>query len=343
MSADAYLKMAEEAMGETGEQQTKIDARMLELESQMLTLSQLRDLPPPVPLVEGYLFKEYITWLSGKPGHYKSFVAGEIACCVATGTPWHGHKVAQGKVLYLIAEGARGFPIRVDAWIIEHKTEPAESDIRFLPVPVQVMQDIDEAALTALLVMFKPVLLVIDTQARVTVGFDENSGKDMGEFVAVLGRIRDAVGCAILVVHHEPRNGTNLRGHTSLEGGADTILRCEREGQLLTVMCMKQKDAEEPLDMELALEPRGLSAVLVRRASHHKGFSDNERKLLDVVASFVRPTAKTTLKEAADMKPATFYRTWNKLESNDFILSTPGRGGALLYYAYDADAVEEDS
>jgi hypothetical protein len=37
-----------------------------------------------------------------------------------------------------------------------------------------------------------PVLIVVDTQARVTVGADENSARDMGELVAAADRLRQA-------------------------------------------------------------------------------------------------------------------------------------------------------
>jgi putative DNA primase/helicase len=44
----------------------------------------------------------------------KSFIAVDLACCVATGTQWRSHQVERGKVLYLIAEGTSGLFLRVD-------------------------------------------------------------------------------------------------------------------------------------------------------------------------------------------------------------------------------------
>ena len=93
-----------------------VDRRLLELRGQLLNLDGLRNIPPPEPLVDGYLFRDSIGWLSGKPGHAKTFAATGLACCVGTGTPWHGREVKTGLVLYLIAESAGGIPIRVDAW-----------------------------------------------------------------------------------------------------------------------------------------------------------------------------------------------------------------------------------
>ena len=78
------------------ERQSAIDRRSLELHSQILDVDGLRKIEPPSPLIENYLFHDSLAWLGGKPGHVKTFIAVEIACCVGTGTPWHGHQVAQG-------------------------------------------------------------------------------------------------------------------------------------------------------------------------------------------------------------------------------------------------------
>ena len=77
----------------------------------------------------------------------------------------------------------------------------------FLPVAVQLLNPADLAAFTALVAELDPVLVVIDTQARVTVGADENSTMEMGRLVAAVDRIRAACQACVLIVHHEPRGG----------------------------------------------------------------------------------------------------------------------------------------
>ena len=56
------------------------------------------------------------------------------------------------------------------------------------------------------------------------VGGDENSSKDMGNLIAGADALCRATGATVLLVHHTPRNGDNLRGHTSLEGAVDTAI-----------------------------------------------------------------------------------------------------------------------
>lgn len=316
-------------------EQTAVDRRYLELSNAVLNLEGLRNIPPPTPIIEGYIFRDNLAWLGGKPGHGKSFVAVEVACCVATGTPWHNHHIAHtGTVLYLIAEGVSGLSQRVDAWSIEHN-KPADN-LLFLPIPVQMKDtnSVDVAAFGMLLKTLQPVLIIIDTQARVTVGADENSSKDMGQFVHSLQLLREWAKATMLIVHHEPRSGENLRGSTALEGAADTVLRVSKDGDLVTLSNPKQKDAVEREPMNLALEPRGHSAVLVRAGMAHRrhvATTESGRTIIEVLAGFGADGAATTaLMEATGLAKKTFYRNINDLV-NDRIVKRQKAGNATIY------------
>src|SRR4051794_24201973 len=70
---------------------TRVKVRAEELRARLLDAAGLQAIPPPAPLVDGWLFKDSLAWLGGKPGHGKTFVAVDLAGCVATGLPWHGH------------------------------------------------------------------------------------------------------------------------------------------------------------------------------------------------------------------------------------------------------------
>ncbi|WP_276207949.1 AAA family ATPase [Photobacterium damselae] len=54
----------------------------------------------------------------GKSGSRKSFIAIDISCAIATGSPWHNQKTRKGAVVYIAAEGQMGIPKRVKAWEI---------------------------------------------------------------------------------------------------------------------------------------------------------------------------------------------------------------------------------
>lgn len=317
-AVDRFTELAEQAIAT--DTQTAVDARYLELHSRLLNLDGLRKLPPPTPLVDGYLFLDSLAWLGGKPGHGKTFAAIELAYCVGTGTAWHGHHVTKGQVLYLIAESVSGVPSRADAWTLANGRN--DENVVWLPVAVQMMETIDVAAFGQLLAEIKPALVILDTQARVTVGAEENSSKDMGLFVHHLDQLRQLSGACVLVVHHEPRTGENLRGSTALEGAATTVLRVNKDGDVITLTTSKQKDAPEQPDMKLALEPIGDSAILSHEAVGIAGLTtESEHHVLSVLRdSFGTGGAtKTELREAANLPKTSYYRAINDLVNKDLV------------------------
>jgi hypothetical protein len=325
--SEGYEKSGENGQANTTDQ-TEIDRRYLELVGQLLDVDGLRNITPPQPLVEGYLFKDTLAWFSGSPGHGKSFGAVDIACCVTTGTAWHGHQVEQGPVLYLIAEGASGLSQRVDAW--ETANQCKVTGVTFLPIPVQIGKPntVDVAAFTLLLQDIKPVLVIIDTQARVTVGSEENSNTDMGKFVEVLETLRRSCEACMLTVHHTPRNGDNLRGAVALEGAATSIVHFAKDGDDIELTNQKQKDAPIQEPMHLTLYTTGKSAALFSDLPTNRlKVGTNEQRILHVLANYrERWCSATELKEAADIASSSFHRAReNLLNKKRILLKVEGR------------------
>ena len=318
------------------ETRSAVDRRYVELHNQLLDVDGLRKIEPPSPLIEGYLFHDSLAWLGGKPGHGKTFGAVDIACCVGTGMPWHGHDVAQGVVVYVIAEGVSGLAQRVDAWSLAHG-KPVRN-VLFLPVPAQLMNPIDVAAIAEIVGNLTAGLLILDTQARVTVGAEENSSRDMGRFVDNLEQIRRHTGACVMPVHHEPRNGENLRGSTALEGAATTILRVSKDGNVVELSNPKQKDTPEQAPMLLALTPVGRSAILSHEAVGIAGFTtESEHHVLTVLRESFgnRGATKTELRDAAGQPKTTWYRSINALVNKGLVL--PGKEGRSVVYTLPGD------
>jgi hypothetical protein len=334
----------DDAMQDQGE----IDRRYLQLVARCLTVDQLKALPPPTPIVDDYLFKGTVAWLHGKWGSFKSFVAIDLAGCIATGIPWHQHNVVQGNVLYLAAEGAKGLGKRVEAWE-KHHHNPDMARLTTLPVPVQLadLDNVDVPAVIMLVKQYNTDLLILDTQARVTTGKDENSGRDMSVFTANLAEIVEATGVTILVVHHEPRKGENLRGHSSLEGAADTILRTELQSATTMVMeTTKQKDTDEAPDITFNLVVVGDSCILAHDDTtvERNKLTESQWKVLRVLAGFGDGGAlKTEFKEAcSDMPPSTFHDAKNKLRKK-FKIDKRMDGRTEIWYVTDWAGVGDDA
>ncbi|MEQ1694343.1 MAG: AAA family ATPase [Hyphomicrobiaceae bacterium] len=74
----------------------------------------------------------------------------------------------------------------------------------------------------------KQQVIVVDTLAQAMNGDDENSGMDAGAVRDRLERIAKATGAAMIVVHHTGKNpALGARGHSSLLGAADIMIRID--------------------------------------------------------------------------------------------------------------------
>ena len=231
------------------------------LRKALVDTAGLDDIPDPDPLVgTDMVFRDTLNWVVGKPGCMKSLTMLDLAGCVASGEPWQGLPVHQGTVLYLVAEGVRGIKKRVRAW--EDAMGHPMTGVQFLPVAVQSSHAGQWDALVELAAEVQPVMVVLDTQARITVGVEENSNTEMGQFVHQAERLRQACGAAVFIVHHIGRHGETGRGATTLDGAMSTIIRVTKEDDLVTLECLKNKDGAEWDPVALRAVPRGDSVVL---------------------------------------------------------------------------------
>lgn len=287
--------VASQVMGVTSPVASPIDPVEAML-SRMLTPEQMRLQKPPEPLVNGVLDLDSAAWLIGKSGSYKSFVALDLAIHVGRGEDWCGHRVRQGRVVYVVAEGARGMRLRVDAW--EREYGPIK-DVLFLPEPVQADERRTPGAgswsvLVEAVRRLQPLLVIIDTQARVTIGLKENDNSDMSYYAEQADRIKRVTGACVLTVHHIGRGGSDSRGASSIDGAQDAELRVERPrdaGKYVLKLYMdKQKDQDEgaPVTLRLRRSEAGMdgdtgrdlsSLVLVHGETPELGGGPSESKV----------------------------------------------------------------
>jgi len=226
------------------------------LMARMLTPEQLDERPNPVPLINGVLDCATTAWLIGKSGSCKSFVALDIAAHVGLGREWRGRKVQQGLVIYIVAEGDQGMKLRQAAWRDEYG--PIK-DVLFLPEPVQADERRSPglgqwSVLVEACRRLNPALVIIDTQARVTIGLNENDNGDMSYYAEQADRIKRACGACVLTVHHIGRQGSDARGASSLDGAQDAELKVVRSQMMITLSMDKQKDQAEAPDMVIPIK-----------------------------------------------------------------------------------------
>ena len=191
----------------------------------------------------------------GPSGSFKSFLALDWACHIATGKDWDGHKVKQGAVLYVAGEGGFGVTQRIRAWELHHQVANLDNLAR-LPVPIfpadsdQVKTVLEYCQEIKAKTGHAVKLVILDTLARCYGGNDENSSRDMGAFIQGCDTIKQLTGATVLVVHHSGKNvDSGGRGSSSLPVALDVEYRVSRDGegeQALVLTCSKMKDAEQP-------------------------------------------------------------------------------------------------
>ena len=208
----------------------------------------------PEFLVAGLIEKNTTGLLFGATATKKSFIALDIAACVATGAAFHGRVVEQGAVVYLAGEGSKGIGRRLKAWeqhfgvslkgapLIVSMRAPRFGDARSAKEAVDdIREKLHERGITG------AALVVVDTLARAAVGLDENSNQAMGEFVDVLDGVKTEFGCVVLAVHHSGYMETGrARGASSVPAAMDFIFAAKADGSFVTLTATKTKDAEEP-------------------------------------------------------------------------------------------------
>lgn len=224
-------------------------------------------MPQPKWVIEGLFEQDALVMLVGPPGSFKSFLAIDMALCLATGRDWNGRAVKPSNVLYALGEGKASLLKRVKAWQWHKKLTQAEQQL--LSANFKVTFDVPQLATQREVARFendmdaddlKPTVLIIDTLARSFVGKNENDPMDAGMWVESADRLRQR-GITVIVLHHTKKNtefGLQYRGTTAFLGAMDTsfVLHRNPEGfkGYSKLSCNKQKDHIEPPDIWLQSE-----------------------------------------------------------------------------------------
>jgi RecA-family ATPase len=168
----------------------------------------------------------------GPPKCGKSFLVFDMAMHVAMGREYRGRRVHQGPVVYCAFEGQTGIEARVEAFRQKFMAEDGDAPPFYLePVTLNLVGE-HQALIDVIrrqLPEGRPVAVVLDTLNRSMQGSESND-EDMSNYVKAADAIREAFGCAVIVVHHCGIEGTRPRGHTSLTGAADAQLAVRRDG-----------------------------------------------------------------------------------------------------------------
>ncbi len=225
---------------------------------------------PPEYHISGLIETDALVVLFGDPATGKSFIAIDIACCVATGSDFHGHDAMQGPVFYIAGEGRNGIRRRLSAWETHYDTSLIEAPLYVSRASAQFL-DGNSATMVANAIETLtaehgvPRLIVVDTLARNFGAGDENSQKDMTGFIVAMDALRLRLpGCTIIIVHHSGHGDKDrARGSSVLKGAVDAEYKTTKSNDRIKLENHKMKDGPPPRAKEFRLETVGHSAALV--------------------------------------------------------------------------------
>jgi len=217
-----------------------------------MSLDEAHSAKKPSWIIPDFVQADSLTVIFGKLKSFKSFLALHLCLGVSAGVEVFGHKPERGCVVYAVGEGQWNIAhAHAPAWMLAHSVEAP--DFYIIPTVPKVIfggDDGDAAQLVAQVKArgLKPTAVVIDTMARSIGGLDENSAKDVSTFVAACDYIREALHCAVIVIHHSGKDKTKgSRGSSALDAAADTVIEVERhlKTMFVSMAVREQRNAPE--------------------------------------------------------------------------------------------------
>lgn len=218
--------------------------------------------------IPGMIQEDGFTLMFGKYKSFKSFVAIDMACSIATGQDYHGKKVHTGPVVYISGEGNSGLKGRFEAWSKRHGHDltgkvmfsTGAYHMRMPGTAEKLMTQIDE-----MLDGEEPRAIFIDTVKRNFGQGDENKPEDMQAFVDACDKIWQAYPqSAVIAVHHTGHENANrAMGSVNLPASADVIMSVEKKGKSIAQLTVEEaKEAPEGETLSFQVVEVGDSLVM---------------------------------------------------------------------------------
>ena len=283
--------------------------------------SEFLSAPVEMPChIDGLLLKNSLIGIIAESGAGKTFLTLGMALSMAARIPWFGREVDAQGLLYVCGEGFPGIPGRVLAWCDEHNVSPDRLDQRigFCRVPFDISDgEMFERILAELATAgINADVVIIDTiSSNAPPGFNENDTANMKAYMDAARRLRDALPCTVIFVHHIGKSGLQERGSSDFRGSMDVILQVKGDGDVRTLSPSKLRDLEPFAPIPFLLKPINKSAVAVPTARPNVTLQPSHRQALSVLAEFGLgdPVKATDWLRKTGTSSTTFYRILSDL------------------------------
>jgi hypothetical protein len=205
-------------------------------------------------LVKRLIPRQGVGAFYGASQSFKSFIVSDLALHIALGWEWAARRVTQAPAIYIAAEGAAGLRKRKIGFERSHSNLPACVPFYLISAaPNLGTEQGDLAPLAAAIegADVTPGLIVIDTLAQ-SLGAGDENGAGMIQFVANATALANKFRAFVLIVHHVGlADDKRMRGHSSLIGGVDAQILCERKDGALSTSLTLQKLKDEASSVKL--------------------------------------------------------------------------------------------
>lgn len=291
----------------------------------------IKNIPPPTPLIDGWLDLDSTAVLYGSSGGGKTFIAIDWALSVSTGSWWMRNAVHQGPVVYVVAEGASGIGMRVTSWQTDRRVHTA-GDIRWVTIPINLFTPDWTAAFVEYVTEVQPALVVFDTLARSMVGGDENLARDVGIVVDNADKVRRVSNACVLIVHHSGKDeAAGARGSSALKAAMNTEVEVKTSDGVIYLKATKQKDSATDGDLRLSLDVVGDSCVL----HPYRGGAAVPDGAIQMLADLISicdedGVSSSVWRRSTDVAERSFYR-WQKQLVEDGLAAKHGSRSAARY------------
>jgi hypothetical protein len=297
-------------------------------------MEELLDLPDPIWVVVGLILEWSLVMLYGSPKSYKTFIALDLALCIATGRPFHGHNVVRGRVAYIAAEGHQAETRdRVLAWCKANSVALSELRDWFVLGFEGVMLDQPESVKAFIKENPAPRdIIFYDTLNRNMSGHESDT-KDMTAVVKGGDRIRRELKTTVVIVHHTGVDASRERGSTVLRGAVDTRLKVTQKGGVATLLVEDQRAGPDGEVLHLRpvtsavgdFEDSRTSLVMQRVVS--EGYQDQgapkvssgDRMLVRIYKREPEQYADLAEKGVVGMSPANIYKVRDRLRTEGYL------------------------